>query len=63
MLPLAAYNLGNHYADGQGVAKDAAEAVIWFRKAAEQGHSQRTIQSGQLLRQRRGSRGGCWQKR
>ena len=26
------------YANGTGVAKDVAEAVTWFRKAAEQGH-------------------------
>jgi TPR repeat protein len=29
-------NLGSSYATGQGVAKDYAEAVNWFRKAAEQ---------------------------
>src|SRR5512137_2931812 len=29
-------NLGFIYAKGEGVPKDAAEAVKWFRKAAEQ---------------------------
>ena len=31
--------LGLFYANGNGVAKDEAEAVKWFRKAAEQGDS------------------------
>ena len=26
------------YAEGRGVAKDEAEAVKWWRKAADQGH-------------------------
>src|ERR1019366_5826939 len=30
------YNLGLCYANGVGVAKDKAEAVKWYRKAAEQ---------------------------
>ena len=34
----AQYNLALCYAKGNGVAKDKAEAVKWFRKAAEQGH-------------------------
>ena len=33
---IAQYNLGVCYANGQGVAKDAVEAVKWYRKAAEQ---------------------------
>ena len=33
----AQYNLGNMYADGRGVEKDAKEAARWYRKAAEQG--------------------------
>jgi len=28
-----------YYAKGEGVPKDDAEAVKWYRKAAEQGHS------------------------
>ena len=27
------------YANGEGVARDYAEAVRWYRKAAEQGHA------------------------
>ena len=36
----AQYNLGVMYADGQGVAKDEAEAVRWYRLAAAQGKAQ-----------------------
>ena len=28
------------YRDGQGVVQDEAEAVRWFRLAAEQGHAE-----------------------
>ena len=31
------YNLGNMYANGEGVSEDDAEAFKWYRKAAEQG--------------------------
>lgn len=34
----AQYNLGVSYASGQGVIKNAIEAVKWYRKAADQGH-------------------------
>ena len=33
----AQHNLGQYYANGEGVPQDDAEAVKWFRKAAEQG--------------------------
>ena len=33
----AQYSLGSKYYNGVGVPKDYAEAVKWFRKAAEQG--------------------------
>ena len=32
-------NLGKMYANGDGVPKDSAEAVKWFRKSAEQGYA------------------------
>ena len=35
--PLDQYKLGNVYFRGQGVPKDYAQAVKWFRKAADQG--------------------------
>ena len=31
------HDLGNLYAQGEGVLKDVSQAVVWFRKAAEQG--------------------------
>ena len=36
---MAQYNLGGSYWNGEGVAQDKREAVRWYRKAAEQGHS------------------------
>ena len=35
----AQFNLGIMYANGEGVLKDDAEAVKWYRLAAEQGHA------------------------
>lgn len=32
------FNLGVMYANGEGVAKDDAEAVRWYRKAADLGN-------------------------
>ena len=37
--PLPSFALGGMYADGQGVPQDDAEAVRWYRLAADQGHS------------------------
>ncbi|WP_244060847.1 tetratricopeptide repeat protein, partial [Aeromonas caviae] len=34
----AQFNLGLIYAKGQGVPQDDKQAVIWLRKAAEQGN-------------------------
>lgn len=36
----AQFNLGMKYAEGEGVEKDAAEAVRWYRRAAEQNHAE-----------------------
>ena len=35
----AQYNLGLMYDNGEGVPQDYAEAVKWYRLAAEQGHA------------------------
>ena len=35
----AQYDVGESYAWGKGVKQDHAEAVKWFRKAAEQGYA------------------------
>ena len=34
----AQYRLGALYDDGEGVVADAAEALKWYRRAAEAGH-------------------------
>ena len=34
----AQYGLGIHYDNGKGVPRNVAEAVTWYRRAAEQGH-------------------------
>ncbi|HUJ95324.1 MAG TPA: GAF domain-containing protein [Terriglobales bacterium] len=36
--PTAQYALGRHYAQGEDVPQDDAEATRWFARAAEQGH-------------------------
>lgn len=36
---MAQYNLGVCYDRGNGVTKNAEEAVKWYRKAAEQGYA------------------------
>ena len=41
----AQFNLGVMYAEGQGVPQNYAEAVKWYRKAADQGHRPRPVQS------------------
>ena len=38
-IALAQYNLGLMYDTGNGVPKDAVQAVSWYRKAAEQGYA------------------------
>ena len=35
----AQLNLGLMYDKGEGVSRDAVQAVAWYRKAAEQGHA------------------------
>ena len=39
-------NLGDMYRDGDGVPKDDAEAVRWYRLAAEQGHARAAYNLG-----------------
>jgi uncharacterized protein len=40
------FNLGVCYANGEGVLKDQKEAVTWYHKAAEQGHSNAQVMLG-----------------
>ena len=42
----AQYNLGLMYDYGEGVPKDDAKAVYWYRKAAEQGHAKAQFNLG-----------------
>ena len=39
MLWLPLFNLGVMYGRGRGMPIDYKEAVVWYRKAAEQGHA------------------------
>ena len=38
--PVAQYNLGVMYAQGEGLEQDYTEAVKWYRKAADQGRAE-----------------------
>ena len=40
----ALYRLGLVYAHGQGVVANIADALTWYRKAAERGHAQAQYQ-------------------
>jgi len=47
-------DLGYMYAHGRGVAKDDAQAVEWYRKAAEQGEARAQTDLGVMYRDGRG---------
>ena len=44
----AQFNLGPMYGTGEGVPKDAVQAVAWFRKAAEQGQASAQSNMGEM---------------
>ena len=46
----AQHNLGVRYANGEGVPEDDAEAVRWYRLAAEQGHQDSQWSLGRMYR-------------
>jgi|ERR1017187_8580650 TPR repeat protein len=46
--PKAQYELGVKYANGQGVQKDDAKAVFWFRKAADRGNADAQEKLGEM---------------
>ena len=50
----AQFYLGVRYTDGQGVPQDYAEAVKWFRKAADQGLGQAQVNLGVMYAVGRG---------
>ena len=45
-MPGAQYNLGVMYDQGDGVTEDHAEALRWYRLAAEQGHAEAQFNLG-----------------
>ena len=45
-IPTAQFTLGEFYTAGQGVPQDDAEAVAWYRRAAEQGDADAQFQLG-----------------
>lgn len=44
--PEAQYEVGNAYRKGRGIEADEEESAEWYRKAAEQGHTNATFQLG-----------------
>jgi TPR repeat protein len=44
----AQFNLGHMHHYGEGVVKDAVQAVSWYRKAAEQGHADAQCNLGNM---------------
>lgn len=50
----AQFDLGTIYRQGDGVPKDAANAVKWFQKAAEQGYAAAAFELGMMYRQGEG---------
>jgi len=45
---VAQFELGQRYANGQGVTKDDAQALAWFQKAAAQGHTKAEVSLGSI---------------
>jgi TPR repeat protein len=50
----AQHNLGAMYHQGRGVPQDDAQAVTWWRRAAEQGHATAQLNLGAMYHQGRG---------
>jgi len=48
------YGLGEKYRKGSGVTPDDAQAVEWYRKAADQGHGYAQYRLGEMYRDGRG---------
>ena len=51
---MAQFNLGITYASGRGVIEDEAEAVKWYRLAAEQGYANAQYSLGNMYASGRG---------
>ena len=52
---VARYTIGSMYANGAGVAKDEAEAIKWYRRAAENGHAGAQFNLGTIYGEGRGA--------
>ena len=52
--PVAQYDLGVAYANGDGVPEDKVEAVRWWRLAAEQGYGPAQFALGSMYEEGRG---------
>jgi TPR repeat protein len=50
----AQYKLGLMYGEGEGVARDDAQAVAWYRKAAGQGYALAQAELGVMYKDGRG---------
>ncbi len=50
----AQFNLGQMYANGQGVPKNEQQAAAWYRKAAEQGNADAQFNLGVMYRDGQG---------
>jgi len=44
----AQYSIGDMYYEGQGVTKDPAQAMQWYKKAADQGNSDAKAKIAQI---------------
>jgi TPR repeat protein len=51
---LPSFYSGNQYANGKGVPQDYSEAMIWFQRAAEQGHRVAKLYLGVMYAEGRG---------
>ena len=51
---MAQFNLGVMYEFGEGVPKNNAEAIKWFRKAAEQGNAEAQNNLGHMYEEGQG---------
>ena len=60
---VAEANLGEMYSNGSGVPQDYAQAVAWYRKAADQGTRRGTRERGVAWRMAQSPRGGAYQYR
>ena len=52
--PIAQFNLGAMYSNGEGVAQDYKEAFKWYQLAAEQGVAQAQYNLGVMYSKGRG---------